>query len=195
MLSHAVSDTVAQPIIANQRLLRLSATSIRLTPREPNCPREQYYTPRNGKREWATLRATLYVFRAGFLQRDPKVSEPIPVQETTSDLDLGFGTVVGGANEKRLLNRDGHSIRGAKGCHSSHRSTHTTSSFRYRGRSFSRRSSRATSPPTCCSRSHIWPADRPAIHAVRTRRQCGGRFGRAFFFSVETLGTIGYGNI
>ncbi len=120
------------------------------------------------------------------------------VQPPPSDLeepkDLGFGSVVGGVNEKRLLNRDG--------------------SFnpRRRGLPFL----------TWLAPYHFlltisWPKFLALITAGYfaanvffalvylacgtgaldgiPSSQTGGAFGRAFFFSVETLSTIGYGNI
>ena len=120
------------------------------------------------------------------------------VQQPPSDVeepkDLGFGSVVGGVNEKRLLNRDG--------------------SFnpRRRGLPFL----------TWLAPYHFfltisWPKFLALITAGYftanvffallylacgvgalegiPSSQTGGSFGRAFFFSVETLSTIGYGNI
>ncbi|MDB4916539.1 MAG: channel, inward rectifier [Gemmatimonadetes bacterium] len=108
--------------------------------------------------------------------------------------DLGFGSVVGGANEKRLIERDGR--------------------FTARREGFS--------PLSYLNGYHAlltmtWPrflgmgtvayAAMNALFAVLYLAcgdqalggvgvdQMGGRFLRAFFFSVETFATIGYGNV
>ena len=119
---------------------------------------------------------------------------PPPASDVEEPKDLGFGSVVGGFNEKRLLNRDG--------------------SFnpRRRGLPFL----------TWLAPYHFlltisWPkflalittgyfsanvffallymACGPGALEGIPSSQTGGSFGRAFFFSVETLSTIGYGNI
>ena len=108
--------------------------------------------------------------------------------------DLGFGSVVGGANEQRLLNRDG--------------------TFNPRRKGLPYLSS--------LSLYHFfltltWPrflavvvgayvganvvfalaflACGPNALLGTTPSAMGNAFGRAFFFSVETLATIGYGNV
>jgi inward rectifier potassium channel len=117
------------------------------------------------------------------------------VAASTEELkDLGFGSVVGGANEKRLLNRDG--------------------TFNPRRRGLSVLSS--------LSAYHFfltisWPqffaivvvgylaanaafalaymACGPTELIGVSPSTVGGMFGRAFFFSVESFATIGYGDI
>ena len=108
--------------------------------------------------------------------------------------DLGFGSIVGGANEKRLLNRDG------------------TFTSRRVGLPFLKSLSLYHYMLTIS-----WPrfflfmiAGYLAANLVfalaylslgvnsllaMSSAQMGGAFGRAFFFSVETLATIGYGNV
>ena len=108
--------------------------------------------------------------------------------------DLGFGSIVGGANERRLIERDGR--------------------FTARREGFA--------PLSYLNGYHAmltisWPrflgivtlvyAGMNAVFAVLYllcgtaalgglgAEQIGGRFLRAFFFSVETYATIGYGNI
>jgi inward rectifier potassium channel len=108
--------------------------------------------------------------------------------------DLGFGSVVGGANERRLIERDG-------------RFTSTREGF----------------PPLSYLNGYHamltmpWPKFLGLVTLVYLGmnalfaslyllcgpgalggvgvEQAGGRFLRAFFFSVETYATIGYGNI
>ncbi|HVX41320.1 MAG TPA: ion channel [Gemmatimonadaceae bacterium] len=108
--------------------------------------------------------------------------------------DLGFGSVVGGANEKRLLNRDG------------------TFNPRRVGLPFFKSLS-----PYHYMLTISWPrffligvAGYLVANLVfalaylalganslmaMSGAGMGGTFGRAFFFSVETLATIGYGNV
>ena len=108
--------------------------------------------------------------------------------------DLGFGSIVGGANERRLIERDG--------------------SFTARREGFS--------PLSYLNGYHAmltmtWPrflgivtmvyVGMNALFAVlyllcgsaglggASADQMGGEFLRAFFFSVETFATIGYGNV
>jgi hypothetical protein len=108
--------------------------------------------------------------------------------------DLGLGSVIGGANEKRLLNRDG------------------TFNPRRRGLPFL-----TSLAPYHFLLTISWPkflaiisvgyvaantlfalayiaCGASALEGIPSS-QTGGAFGRAFFFSVETLSTIGYGNI
>ncbi len=108
--------------------------------------------------------------------------------------DLGFGSVVGGANEKRLLNRDG------------------TFNPRREGMSFLESLSAYHFLLTITWKQFImvvtigyltanlifamaYLACGPNAIIGQDAVKFGGEFGRAFFFSVETLGTIGYGNI
>lgn len=108
--------------------------------------------------------------------------------------DLGFGSVVGGANEKRLLNRDGSFNPRRDGLPL------------LRSLSFYHYFLTITWPKffaivvagymganavfallyLACGRDSLAGAE-PA--------RLGGAFWRAFFFSVETIGTVGYGNI
>jgi inward rectifier potassium channel len=121
-------------------------------------------------------------------------SSVLQQNQTEEPKDLGFGSVVGGVNEKRLLNRDG--------------------TFNSRRRGF----------PILTSLSFYhyfltitWPRFfamavagyvlTNALFALAylacgvnslvgvTAGAVGNAFWRAFFFSVETLATIGYGNI
>src|SRR5262249_52396969 len=127
------------------------------------------------------------------VDRSVTIVQP-PASDIEEPKDLGFGSVVGGVNEKRLLNRDG------------------TFNPRRRGLPFF----------TWLAPYHFlltisWPrflalitagyftanvffallylACGPGALDGIPSSQTGGPFGRAFFFSVETLSTIGYGNI
>ncbi|MEO8576082.1 MAG: ion channel [Gemmatimonadales bacterium] len=123
------------------------------------------------------------------------MSEPAISSTASTDYrDLGFGTVVGGANERRLLNRDG--------------------SFnpRREGQAFLQRLHLYHIMLTISWRLFFatvvglyagvnllyaiaYLACGPGAIAGQPPSAFGGTFARAFFFSVETLGTIGYGNI
>jgi inward rectifier potassium channel len=116
-----------------------------------------------------------------------------PNQTIDEPKDLGLGSVIGGINEKRLLNRDG------------------TFNPRRRGLSFFASLSLyhhllTISWPRFFAiilGGYLWVNVLFALAYVAcgpdslagSLPATGGVFGRAFFFSVETLATIGYGNI
>ena len=110
------------------------------------------------------------------------------------DADLGFGSVAGGANERRLLNRDGSFTPRRDGMpflatlnayhfflSISWKKFFTTVILGYLGANLL-----FALLYLACGKDAIIGQEAAAF---------GGRFGRAFFFSVETMGTIGYGNI
>jgi inward rectifier potassium channel len=108
--------------------------------------------------------------------------------------DLGFGTVVGGANEKRLLNRDGSFNPRREGLPflSSLSLYHfflTLSWPRFFavivGCYLGANALFALAYVACGANALV----------ATTPTAVANAFGRAFFFSVETLATIGYGNI
>ena len=108
--------------------------------------------------------------------------------------DLGLGTVVASQTKVRLLNRDGtfNSRRAGLGWWESQSAYHTALAM--------------TWPRFLASSTAIYLAINvvfafaylgcgPEALAGATAAQLGGPFGRAFFFSIETFATIGYGNI
>ena len=123
------------------------------------------------------------------------MSEPaFSSTSSQDDRDLGFGSVVGGANERRLLNRDGSFNPRREGqaflqrLHLYH--LMLTISWR---RFF------ATVVASYATVNLIYAiaylACGPGAIGGQPPSAFGGTFARAFFLSVETLGTIGYGNI
>jgi inward rectifier potassium channel len=115
----------------------------------------------------------------------------LPVEEPK---DLGFGSVVGGANEKRLLNRDGSFNPRRVGLPL------------LRSLSFYHYFLTITWPKflaivvagyvganTAFALAYLACGVDSLSGAEPSR--VGGPFWRAFFFSVETIGTVGYGNI
>jgi len=123
------------------------------------------------------------------------VSEPTLTTAHSQEFkDLGFGSVVGGANEKRLLNRDGSFNPRREGMpffsrlHPYHLLL-TISWPRFfvvvvSGYLLAN-----------CLFALAYLACGPGAIGGQPPELFGGAFGRAFFLSVETLGTIGYGNI
>lgn len=120
----------------------------------------------------------------------------IPTQTTEMEepKDLGLGSVVGGANEKRLLNRDGtfNPRRSGLPFLSSLSGYHYMLTISWPmfyamilGGYLAVNALFALAYLACGMDSLI--GDKPAM--------MGGAFWRAFFFSVETLSTIGYGNV
>jgi inward rectifier potassium channel len=115
-----------------------------------------------------------------------------PIQEEPKD--LGFGSVVGGADEKRLLNRDGTFNQRREGLPffrslSLYHHLLTISWPRF----FAIIVSGYLTANACFALAYI-ACGRESL-TIPTGADTGGRFWRAFFFSVETLATIGYGNI
>ncbi|MDP9178888.1 MAG: ion channel [Gemmatimonadota bacterium] len=108
--------------------------------------------------------------------------------------DLGFGTVVGGANEKRLLNRDGSFNPRREGMpfYSRLHPYHLLLTISWR-RFFVVVVSGYVLANVLFALAYV--ACGPDAIGGQGPELFGGRFGRAFFLSVETLGTIGYGNI
>jgi inward rectifier potassium channel len=122
------------------------------------------------------------------------MASPLLEQQSEEPKDLGFGSIVGGDNEKRLLNRDGTFNPRRKGL-----SVLSSLSFYHYFLTISWTRFLALTVGVYLATNTLFAlaylacgADSlvgPAPGAV------GSAFWRAFFFSVETLATIGYGNI
>jgi inward rectifier potassium channel len=108
--------------------------------------------------------------------------------------DLGFGSVVGGANEKRLLNRDGSFNPRREGMpfFSRLHPYHFLLTISWRRFFFVVVSGYLLANIIFAL---AFVACGPDAIGGQAAEVFGGQFGRAFFLSVETLGTIGYGNI
>lgn len=125
--------------------------------------------------------------------RDLDMTLPVqnPIEEPK---DLGFGSVVGGANEKRLLNRDGtfnqrrHGLPFLRSLSFYH--YFLTISW---PKFFGIVGSGYVGANTLFAFAYL-SCGTDSLAGVEPTRM-GGAFWRAFFFSVETIGTIGYGNI
>ena len=113
------------------------------------------------------------------------------VEEPT---DLGFGSVVGGVNEQRLLNRDGTFNPRRKGLPflSSLSFYHYFLTITWT-RFFALLFGSYVAANTVFALLYLACGDGALVGTMPTTT--GGAFWRAFFFSVETLATIGYGNI
>ena len=108
--------------------------------------------------------------------------------------DLGFGSVVGTVDEKRLLNRDGtfNQRRLGLGFFERLNAYHYFLSMSW-GTFFAIAAVGYAAANTLFALAYL--ACGPDSLAGVSPTALGGRFSRAFFFSVETLATIGYGNI
>lgn len=108
--------------------------------------------------------------------------------------DLGFGSVVGGVNEKRLLNRDGsfnqrrHGLPFLRSLSFYHYflTISWPKFFAITGAGYVGANILFALLYLACGVDSL-----AGLEPTRT----GGAFWRAFFFSVETIGTIGYGNV
>src|SRR3954469_20162361 len=108
--------------------------------------------------------------------------------------DLGFGSVVGGVNEKRLLNRDGtfNPRRHGLPLLSSLSFYHYFLTISW-PKFFALAVGAHLAANTLFALIYL-ACGSDALAGAGTVAM-GGAFGRAFFFSVETLATIGYGNV
>ncbi|HEX6574857.1 MAG TPA: ion channel [Gemmatimonadaceae bacterium] len=108
--------------------------------------------------------------------------------------DLGFGSVVGGANEKRLLNRDGtfNPRRDGIGFLASLNAYHFLLTITWK-KFFAVVIAGYLAVNLVFAMLYLACGTDSIVGTPP--ENFGGYFGRAFFFSVETIGTIGYGNI
>ncbi len=108
--------------------------------------------------------------------------------------DLGFGSIVGGANERRLLNRDGTFNPRRKGLPllSSLSFYHYFLTLSW-PRFFLGVVGVYAGANTLFALAYLACGSGSLVGTVPTAM--GNAFWRAFFFSVETLATIGYGNV
>ena len=113
---------------------------------------------------------------------------------TQPQQDLGLGSVVGGANEQRLLNRDGtfNPRREGMSFFASLNVYHFFLSISWK-KFFATVISGYLGANVLFALAYM--ACGPDSIVGQDVSKFGGEFGRAFFFSVETIGTIGYGNI
>src|SRR6266571_1465365 len=106
--------------------------------------------------------------------------------------DLGFGSIVGGAHEKRLLNRDGTFNPRRAGL----RFFASLSAFHYFLTISWTRFFIIVALGYLGANALfalLYMACGPTALVGVSAASLGGSFGRAFFFSVETFATIGYG--
>jgi inward rectifier potassium channel len=131
---------------------------------------------------------------------DSNVREPEPaVRESTpapleEPRDLGFGSVVGGAHERRLLDRDGSFTSKRLGFSplsylNGYHALLTVTWPRFLGL--------VVAGYLTLNALFAWAYLLCGVGALggQTERSMGGHWMRAFFFSVETFATIGYGHV
>jgi inward rectifier potassium channel len=116
------------------------------------------------------------------------------VQVVDEPKDLGFGTIVGGVNEKRLLNRDGSFNPRRKGLPilSSLSLYHYFLTLSW-PRLFGVIVGAYAGANVAFALAYLACGANALVGTVPSAM--GNAFWRAFFFSVETLATIGYGNV
>ena len=122
------------------------------------------------------------------------MSIPELTTQQQEERDLGFGSVVGQANEKRLLNRDGTFNPRREGMGF----LHSLSAYHFLLTISWRQFIMVVTAGYLAANlvfAMSYMAAGPDAIIGQDASKFGGEFGRAFFFSVETLGTIGYGNI
>ncbi|MDB4907904.1 MAG: channel, inward rectifier [Gemmatimonadetes bacterium] len=117
-----------------------------------------------------------------------------PAQSQDEPKDLGFGSVVGGVNEKRLLNRDGTFTSRREGLPflaslSLYHWLLTMSWPKFLGLT----AIGYLVINAIFAVGYVW-AGPGALGGIEAA-QMGGTFGKAFFFSVHTFATIGYGTV
>jgi inward rectifier potassium channel len=123
---------------------------------------------------------------------DVVAAEPPPVAEEPKD--LGFGSVVGGARQQRLINRDGSFTARREGFPAlsylnGYHALLTMTWPRFLGivaASYVTLNALFAIAYLLCG---------PGTLTGTSEQQMGGRFLRAFFFSVDTFATIGFGNV
>ena len=123
------------------------------------------------------------------------MTDPTPTTAPEQEFkDLGFGSVVGGANEKRLLNRDGSFNPRREGMpwYARLHPYHVLLTLSWRRFLVVVVSGYLL---TNVFFALAFLACGPGAIGGQAPQMFGGTFGRAFFFSVETIGTIGYGNV
>lgn len=122
------------------------------------------------------------------------MTEPLYTPAIQEPKDLGFGSVVGGANEKRLLNRDGTFNPRREGMPflASLNAYHFFLTISWK-KFFATVATGYVTVNIIFALAYLACGSDAIIG--QDAAKFGGAFGRAFFFSVETIGTIGYGNI
>lgn len=117
-----------------------------------------------------------------------------PATSPDEPKDLGFGTVVGGAQQRRLINRDGSFTSRRYGFPAlsylnGYHALLTMTWPRFLGMvaaSYVAMNALFGAAYLLCG---------PSALNGQSEAELGGRFARAFFFSVDTFATIGYGNV
>jgi len=131
---------------------------------------------------------------SGPFEPSPLATHVDPSADTARRSDLGFGSVVGRDNRQRLLNRDGsfNVVRAGLGVAGSLAPYHrllTMSWWRFFGvvsLAYLALNFVFALLYVACGRNALIGAGASML---------GGRLGQAFFFSVQTFATIGYGQI
>ena len=126
----------------------------------------------------------------------PIVVAPAPAEAPSLDepRDLGFGSIVGGARQKRLINRDGTFTSRRVGFSpfsylNGYHALLTMTWPRFLGyvtAAYATMNGLFAAAYLFCGEGAL---------GGTAMRLMGGRFLRAFFFSVDTFATIGYGNV
>lgn len=123
------------------------------------------------------------------------MAQPVITPVVTEEpKDLGFGSALGRPNERRLLNRDGSfsSRRDGLPFWGSLNAFHFVLNLTW-GRFFALVIASYIGINTLFALGYL--ACGPDALTGASAESFGGTAARAFFFSVETLGTIGYGNV
>lgn len=125
---------------------------------------------------------------------DPTISRPATPRPDEEPRDLGFGSVVGGHDEKRLLNRNGtfNVRREGLGFFDSLSLYHTALTMTW-PRFLAVLVGGYLLLNTIFATGFMLAG--PGALVGIDGSHMGGDFGRAFFFSVHTFATIGYGNV
>jgi inward rectifier potassium channel len=128
------------------------------------------------------------------LPESPSARPPRPQPALDEPKDLGFGSIVGGANEKRLLNRDGSFTSRRLGFPpisylNGYHALLTVTWPRFLGL--------AAAGYLAMNWVFAWAYLLCGLGSLggQSEMSMGGHWLRAFFFSVETFATIGYGHV